>query len=176
MNSDVPLYPTARLNPTGCTPGASSLASMYLFFKDASGVHEYKEGGGIAVPPSKETRYVTLFVTTDRARIAGLPVAFVCNNPYPNPSRNGSRIQYTLPYIWQSNGYVSSEDFVVKIMIYDLSGRKIRDLVHRKQSVGSYSVQWDGKMNTGRITSTGSYLLVLKANELSAKRKITILR
>ncbi|MBN1128792.1 MAG: hypothetical protein JXA71_07390, partial [Chitinispirillaceae bacterium] len=156
--------------------GHASPASMYLCFKDASGVHEYKGEKGIALPPAKETRYLTLFVTTDRARMTALPVTFACGNPYPNPCRNGNRVRYTLPYVWQSNGLLSAEEHTVKIMIYDLAGRKIRDLVHRKQAVGSYAIAWDGKMNTGRIVSTGSYLFVLQSGTFFAKRKITVLR
>ena len=65
---------------------------------------------------------------------------------------------------------------MVTIKIYDLAGRKVRDLAHRKQGVGTHTVIWDGKMNTGRVVGAGAYLLVLQAGDLSAKKKITVIR
>jgi flagellar hook assembly protein FlgD len=71
---------------------------------------------------------------------------------------------------------LAAREYEVKIAIYDLSGRKVRDLVHRKQQAGTYTVQWDAKMNTGRLVGAGSFILRMQAGNLSAMKKITVLR
>jgi hypothetical protein len=149
---------------------------QFIFIKDAAGVREYNHEQGLALPPSGQTRYLTLFVTSDRSLARMLPVSFVCGNPYPNPCRSGTRIRYTLPYQWRKDGLLTADEYIVKIAVYDLAGRKLRDLVHRKQQVGAYTVLWDGKMNTGRMVGAGSYVLMLHAGDISAMKSIIVLR
>jgi hypothetical protein len=156
--------------------GYETQTSLYLFAKDAAGLQEYDAAKGIGLPPSDQTRYLTLFVSTDRSLARQLPITFACGNPFPNPCRSGNRIRYTLPYQWRKDGLLKADDYVVKITIYDLAGRRLRDLVHRKQQIGTYTVAWDGKMNTGRMVGAGAYLFVLHAGDLKAMKKIAVLR
>jgi hypothetical protein len=156
--------------------GIEACVGLYVFYNDGSAMRQYDPAAGITVQASKKVRYITLFVTLDKELAAGLPVKFVCASPYPNPCRNVNRVQYTLPYQWRSDGMLSASEYEVKIAIYDLAGRKIRDLAHRKQQAGTYTIQWDTKMNTGRVVTAGAYIFRMQAGNLSAMKKITVFR
>ena len=84
---------------------------------------------------------------------------------YPNPFNPQTIISYQL-----------SEASMVQISIYDMRGRKIRNLVNSHKPAGKYSVTWDGCDSRKVRVSTGVYLIKMKANEFSASRKILLVQ
>jgi flagellar hook assembly protein FlgD len=61
------------------------------------------------------------------------PQKFTLKQNYPNPSNPTSKIDYDIPV----NAFVSIE-------VYDVSGRKVSQLVNEKQNAGYYSVSFNG--------------------------------
>lgn len=57
-------------------------------------------------------------------------------------------------------------------MLYDVLGRKIKTLLTKEQSPGYYSLQWDGKIQTGKRIPSGIYFLTLSADNRFTIRKI----
>ena len=89
---------------------------------------------------------------------------------YPNPFNPETWIPYRL-----------AEDAFVTLTIYDLSGQIIRTLEvgHRIASAyesQSKAVHWDGRNNLGEQVASGVYFYTLTAGDLSATRKMLILK
>ncbi len=72
--------------------------------------------------------------------------------PSPNPSRGGTAI----PFHLRSSGRVRLE-------IYDVHGRFVRDLYNGGLPAGLHSLWWDGKTGDGRPVPRGLYLYRLHA-------------
>jgi Domain of unknown function (DUF4082)/Secretion system C-terminal sorting domain len=77
---------------------------------------------------------------------------------YPNPFRDETTIQYTLPL----SGPVS-------LTLYDISGRSVRVLVNATKEAGTYAVSF----NTGNLTR-GVYYYRMQAGDFTDVKKLTI--
>ncbi|RKY55764.1 MAG: hypothetical protein DRP96_12060, partial [Candidatus Neomarinimicrobiota bacterium] len=66
---------------------------------------------------------------------------------YPNPFNPITTIRYGLP-----------ENGKVRLLIYDLAGRQVVELINSPQNAGWHQTIWDGKDNNGRLISSGIYL------------------
>jgi hypothetical protein len=75
---------------------------------------------------------------------------------YPNPFNPATVINYQLPDLSR-----------VILTIYNILGQKVKTLVNQKQSPGSYTVEWDGKDEAGKVVSSGVYLYWLRATSPS---------
>ena len=71
---------------------------------------------------------------------------------------------------------LNTERYKVKLVIYDMKGRVIRELVNRKQGPGNYRIVWRGKSNTGRLVASGAYIVRLVAGKYTSVKKIIALR
>lgn len=70
-------------------------------------------------------------------------------SPYPNPSTGMVRMDYAI----QGSGSI------VKIAVYDLAGRKVRELVSGFHGAGTYRAEWNARdANGGRVRS-GVYFI-----------------
>ncbi|MFC1569975.1 FlgD immunoglobulin-like domain containing protein [bacterium] len=65
----------------------------------------------------------------------------------PNPFNSITTVQYDVQY--SSN---------IKMILIDINGCLIRNLVNGVHNVGSYSVTWDGKNNKGMMMPSGTYI------------------
>ena len=170
-----------------CSPDVTTLSlsvtghgdegPLYVFMHASSGVVvEVEDGTPVSVVPSSAVQYRTAFVTDDPGFLSRFPQKFVMKNPYPNPFRPNVNICYTLPYRWQTNGWLVTDPYRVKVAIYDIRGRMVRELVNRKQKPGEYRVTWNGASNTGRSVASGFYLCRLSAGKHVGIRRLTLLR
>ena len=65
---------------------------------------------------------------------------------FPNPFNPAVTIVYEV-----------KDDVLVSIIIYDMGGRMIVELVNEEASAGRYSFVWDGKDTNGQQVSSGMY-------------------
>jgi len=79
---------------------------------------------------------------------------------YPNPFNPVSTIEYSIP----------KEGFVT-LKVYDILGREVSTLVNKNQSVGKYTVNFDGSG-----LASGIYFYVLKTNNFVLSRKMDLLK
>ena len=85
---------------------------------------------------------------------------------YPNPFNSSTTIAYRL-----------AEEAPVSLQIVDLMGRTVRVFSRNQpQSAGSYTLNWNGKNNTGRDMSSGVYFVILKINDKVSSQKIILAR
>ena len=71
---------------------------------------------------------------------------------YPNPFNSSTFIEFTLP-----------EPDNVSLAVYDITGRKVKDILNAHLSAGPHSEKWDGTDNDGNAVSSGVYFLRLSA-------------
>ena len=71
---------------------------------------------------------------------------------------------------------INAGDFHVRIMIYDVAGRRVKTLVDQDVSRGKYSVTWDGKNDRGETVTSGVYFAALKTATTMKTNKMVLLR
>jgi hypothetical protein len=98
-----------------------------------------------------------------------IPRAFALWPNSPNPFNAGTAITYEIP---QSKNEATS----VQLLIYNVHGQLVRTLVSDKQAHGRYTVNWDGKDNSGRSVSTGVYIYRLRTDQIILDRKMALLK
>ena len=84
---------------------------------------------------------------------------------YPNPFNPITLIKYDIPKV--GNNSLTN----VKITVFDITGKKIRELVNENLSPGKYQVSFDG----GYFTS-GIYIYKLETGSFSVSKKMVILK
>jgi hypothetical protein len=93
------------------------------------------------------------------------PVAFRVYNNYPNPFNPITTINYDLP---------KKADVV--IMIHDINGREIVELVNENQLPGYKTINWNGINANGLPVSTGLYFYYIHAGEFHSMMKMIFLK
>ncbi|NOQ97604.1 MAG: T9SS type A sorting domain-containing protein, partial [Calditrichae bacterium] len=89
-----------------------------------------------------------------------IPESFDLTAIYPNPFNATTRIQYTI----HQNGWV-------KLAIYDIQGKLLRQLVDREQGRGEYTLRFEA----GDLSS-GVYLLNLTLDNQTVSRPLILLK
>jgi hypothetical protein len=156
--------------------GTENLSSLYCFLVDPFSITAISSGKQYPVEPSGSVLYKQIFITEDKNFIKNFPRVFSLANPYPNPCRPTTNINYALPYNFANNGLLDLEPYQVKIALYDAMGRQVRELVYHKQFPGMYHVAWDGKNNSGRVVSSGTYFCRLTAGKFSATTRLVMMK
>ncbi|MCK4641764.1 MAG: T9SS type A sorting domain-containing protein, partial [Candidatus Marinimicrobia bacterium] len=73
--------------------------------------------------------------------------------------------------------YALSEEAKVNLVIVDLLGRELRQLINNEvRSEGSYIVKWDGTNDNGFSLSSGVYFVVMKAKGTVDMQKMVLFR
>jgi hypothetical protein len=85
--------------------------------------------------------------------------------PWPNPSRGTSTIEFALPTAAR-----------VRLAIFDLAGREVRQLEDAPFGPGRYSRSWDGMDAAGNAAPSGVYFVRLEAPGASLHAKVVRLR
>ncbi|MBE0432991.1 aminotransferase class I/II-fold pyridoxal phosphate-dependent enzyme [candidate division WOR-3 bacterium] len=90
---------------------------------------------------------------------------FGFNRVFPSPFRQQCTIRIS-----------TQGDEHVRLVIYDVSGRKIRALVSGALAPGTHDIVWDGKDIHGRNAAVGNYMVHLMQGELAASARVTLVR
>lgn len=64
----------------------------------------------------------------------------------------------------------------VRVAVYDVRGRLVRELVNDVKNLDSYTIEWDGCDRMDSRVSSGIYFVNLETNEYNVTRKATIIR
>jgi len=81
---------------------------------------------------------------------AEMPRMTVIESNYPNPFNSSTTIVYSVANL----GPLPAE---ITIEIYDITGRKIRTLIHERKEAGIHKIVWDGKDDSGNDLTSGTY-------------------
>ena len=183
-NSDGRIYtitPSAIDGSTNTSPAVSSTVSVVhdqgTTADAGSGGNGNGKGKGkgrskLVVPQQivNGSGLLTLDGVLDGPQVAGALAAqgvakFDLHQNYPNPFNPETIIQYTL-----------TEASAVRLVIYNLTGQQVRELVNTSQGAGLYAVRWDGNDAAGQQVTSGLYLYRLEAGSQVAMRKMLLLK
>jgi len=93
-----------------------------------------------------------------------VPFNFRLWQNYPNPFNPITRINFQLPYPCN-----------VRLVIYDILGKKIKTLINEYAGSGSHSVIWDATSDLGIGVSAGIYFYQLRAGDFVETKKMMLL-
>jgi hypothetical protein len=99
------------------------------------------------------------------------PSSFTLRQNYPNPFNQNTIITYYLP----DNKIQPAR---VQLLIYDLLGRLVRELINETQQPGEHTVTWKGTDNSGADLPSGVYFyrLHILSTEISEYRKLVLMK
>jgi hypothetical protein len=92
--------------------------------------------------------------------------AFGLKAASPNPFAGSTSIAYSVP----------TGGGTVDIVIYDVNGREVRQLVSQPMEAGAGNAVWDGLDNTGQRVASGVYFARLDIDGLTASGKLIMLK
>lgn len=90
---------------------------------------------------------------------------FMLRLPRPNPSGDRVVIDYSVP-----------TDGDVELEVYDVAGRRVRELVKGRVKAGIHRLEWNRKSDMGRLLPSGVYFIRLEAEGRRAVRKVVLMR
>ena len=94
-----------------------------------------------------------------------ISVEYKLNNAYPNPFNPATTLSYELP-----------EESFVDVIIYDMLGNVISNLINTNQSSGYKSIQWNATNDRNEPVSAGLYLYTIQAGEFIQTKKMVLLK
>ena len=108
-----------------------------------------------------------LSVTLESMSVDGnqLPDVYALHYNYPNPFNPVTNLSYDHP-----------EDAMVNIIIYDMMGRIVNNLVNENQSAGYKTLQWNATNNVGHPVSAGVYIYTIKTDKFTSTKKMILLK
>jgi hypothetical protein len=115
------------------------------------------EGTGEITIPTEET------FTLERKAV--IPISYALHQNYPNPFNPVTTLRYDLPV-----------DNHITLIIYDLNGREMNQLVNINQPAGHHSVMWNSTDSFGKPVSAGIYLYQIRTADFVHTRKMVLLK
>ena len=94
-----------------------------------------------------------------------IPNQFALYQNYPNPFNPSTTISFDVP-----------SKNKVQIVIFNLQGQAVRELLNENCAPGTHSIEFDGKRDNGGTLPSGVYLYVLKADNYTSFKKFTFLK
>lgn len=122
--------------------------------------------GGYELWMSTKGRGITVLdVVTDPVGITARPFAQPENtmSVWPNPATSETVI-----------GFDNKQSGTVQLMIYDLQGRLVRELLNQHMDKGRHSTGWDLTNQTGSRVGTGIYIAKMSGGNQTRQVKIVV--
>jgi len=94
-----------------------------------------------------------------------LPSAYALSQNYPNPFNPTTQVEFSLPTASQ-----------VELVVYNVLGRKVRELVNQKLPAGTHRVEFDGRAESGNPVASGVYFYRIKAEDFVQSRKMILIK
>ena len=93
------------------------------------------------------------------------PTQFALYQNFPNPFNPTTKLQFQLP----SSGKV-------RLNIYDISGRLIKEIFAGDKVAGKYTFEWNGNNTNGRHVASGVYFYSVQFNNSLLTKKMIYLK
>jgi hypothetical protein len=91
--------------------------------------------------------------------------------PYPNPARGPATFEYAIG--GDTAGPGGTE---VTLALFDLNGRRVREVEHSNRSPGKYAAAWDGNDASGRPVHSGIYYARFHAGSVTQDLRVVVVR
>jgi hypothetical protein len=109
--------------------------------------------------------YSTSVVSSSKNVNNNIPDKYKLNQNYPNPFNPSTTIEYEI-----------TKPDNVKINIYDVTGRLVKELVKEQKNTGKYSTVWNGKDNFGNMVASGNYFYQIISGDFVQAKKMILLK
>ena len=96
---------------------------------------------------------------------AAPPLELAFARPSPNPAREALTLRYALP-----------REAAVRLAIYDITGRRVRNLVSRAEPAGAHAVGWDLRDDDGAAVGVGIYFARLEVERRTLIQKLAAVK
>jgi hypothetical protein len=93
------------------------------------------------------------------------PSQFVIHQNHPNPFNPATTIAMEIP-----------RESSVRVGIYDLQGRRVRELYSGQLDRGTHTFRWDGRDDASRGVAGGVYFFRLEAEGFVGVRKMSLVK
>ena len=97
--------------------------------------------------------------------IVPIPSEFAIRQNYPNPFNPLTQIRYEIPEVAH-----------IEVIIFDLMGREVVNLLAKEVQAGYHAVQWKGQNEYGRLVGAGVYFAQLRSAGYSKTIKMLLLK
>jgi hypothetical protein len=119
---------------------------------------------GLLVPINSGKEIVTVYRSVGGAmpveEIEDIPTTYSLSQNYPNPFNPTTTIQYSIP-----------KDEFVKLVVYDVTGKAVKELVSGHKTAGGYSVEFNASSY-----SSGTYYYKIEAGEYKSIQKMMLVK
>lgn len=102
----------------------------------------------------------SLLIGVSTEQLAEIPTEFQLHQNYPNPFNPSTTIRYDV-----------RDAARVQIAVYDVTGRKVAELVNSQHAPGAYQIEWSPSG-----LASGVYLYRIDAGDFSAVRTLTLMK
>jgi len=93
------------------------------------------------------------------------PEIFSLDPPYPNPFQESMTLPYTL-----------DAPSMVGVRVVDVLGRMHRHLPQRYRQPGAYTIEWDGKDDSGVRVPSGNYILLIDIGDSIETKQVVFVK
>jgi hypothetical protein len=148
------------LDVTYLTPGVEYFFNVFSY-NIANGVYDYLTTnpleGAESTTSSRSTsaRVASGQTQTSLSQYAEYPAGTNYLSPFPNPFSDS----ITIPFA------TNTENTFVQVVIYDLMGKRIADVVSQNFDQGYHEAKWEGKDTSGNKIMQGIYVYSIRTNE-----------
>ena len=97
--------------------------------------------------------------------VVAVPNDFALHPNYPNPFNPSTNIDFDIV-----------KDGHTKIVVYDIMGRQIKNLIGENMKAGYHTIAWNGKNDSGNNVSAGVYLCTLSTSSFTKTIKLLLLK
>jgi len=105
------------------------------------------------------------WLLTDVKRIDPLPQEYNLAQNFPNPFNPSTTIQFTIP-----------KNAVVKLVVYNMLGQKVRTIVNQEMEAGTFTASWDGRNDAGNQLSSGAYFYRIETKDFAKTMTMLLLK
>jgi len=169
-------FQTAKYNPDGNLIWAKKYNGVGMpYMNDLSYTISNINSGSVIISGNSELsndnsgivtiKYSTLTDISNNA-INNVNLNFLLSQNYPNPFNPSTKIRFTL-----------SQEADVKIIMYNIEGKKLTMIVNKKYVAGEYNVMFDSRLTgPGNDIPTGIYFysLIINNSVIDTKKMIII--
>lgn len=141
-----------------------------VFVDPATGrAYDLRAHSTVKLRPATEQMVLKLLIGSsafvNRVQSAIVPTTLQLLPNYPNPFRARTTLEFTLP---------KRRD--VRLVVYDVLGRRVRTLVDRSYDAGRHTARWDGRNDTGQAVASGIYLGRLEVGDQRHVQRLVLVR
>jgi hypothetical protein len=94
-----------------------------------------------------------------------MPMDYKIHQNYPNPFNPMTTLSYDLP-----------EGGPVRIAIYNMRGKIVKNLLNDYQDAGPRSIKWDATNDQGKQVSAGMYIYRIEIGDLKQSKKMLFIK